>query len=176
MRKKHNTHGGGVKTIKNGSNFERMTSLDGFLQSLGFDIKDNAVYQQGIKIGLSLSKTKLYTAFLQPYGIDYRNYNSKQWQPDECFINLINNTAYIIEKKYQETKGSVDEKLPNCAFKKWEYEKLLKPLGYKVEFIYILSEWFKQEVYKDTLEYIQREGCYYFFDTLPLIALGLETE
>ena len=38
------------------------------------------------------------THFLEPKGINYANYNSKKWLPDECFINLDNRVAYIIEK------------------------------------------------------------------------------
>jgi len=49
-------------------------------------------------MGWSVGKSRLYTKFLKPNGIDYKNYNSKGWEPDECFINETNRTAYIIEK------------------------------------------------------------------------------
>jgi hypothetical protein len=83
---------------------------------------------------------------------------------------------YIIEKKYQETSGSVDEKLPNCDFKKKEYEKLFNPLDIKVKYIYVFNEWFKQDIYRDVLEYIKFVGCDYYFVEIPLEALGLKKE
>jgi hypothetical protein len=45
---------------------------------------------------------------------------------------------YIIEIKYQETAGSVDEKLQTCDFKKKQYERLLRPLKLIVEYCYVL--------------------------------------
>ena len=42
-----------------------------------------------------------------------------------------------------------------------------------VEYIYILSDWFKHSAYKDTLDYIISVGCHYYFEILPLNKLGL---
>ena len=55
-----------------------------------------------------------------------------------------------------------------------EYEKLFSPLGYKVQFIYLFNDWFKRDEYKDTKEYIYMMGCYYFFNEIPLNALGID--
>ena len=55
--------------------------------------------------------------FKKPRGINYKEYNSKQWQPDECFINEQNKFAYIIDKKFQNSSGIVDEKLLGCHLK-----------------------------------------------------------
>jgi hypothetical protein len=49
----------------------------------------------------------------------------------------------------------------------------LHPLNVKVEYIYILSDWFKHPAYKDTLDYIISVGCHYYFEVLPLKKLGL---
>ena len=81
---------------------------------------------------------------------------------------LITKTAFIIEKKFQSSSGSVDEKLPSCHFKKREYEKLFFPLGYPVVFIYVFNDWFQHSMYRDTLQYIEDMGCYYFFNEIPL--------
>ena len=108
--------------------------------------------------------------------INYTEYNSKKWLPDEAFLNLENNTLYIVEKKYQESSGSVDEKLPNCHFKRKEYLKLFRPLGFKVNYIYVFNDWFKQSQYKDTLEYIQDMGCEYYFNEIPFEAIGLKKD
>lgn len=115
----------------------------------------------------------MYSKFLEERQINYKEYNSKKWKPDECFVNTLTKTAYIIEKKFQNCSGSVDEKLPGCHFKKKEYEKLFKPLDLKVEFIYILNDWFEDKRYRDTLNYIEEMGCYYYFNRIPLDILGL---
>jgi hypothetical protein len=75
--------------------------------------------------------------------------------------------------KFQEVAGSVDEKLQTCDFKNKQYTKLLSPLGISVKYTYILSDWFKDQSYKDVLEYVRSVGCYYFFNELPLDFLGL---
>lgn len=172
-----NTHGGGAKTNKNGLRFEQTTSLKDALQYHNFilnPISSNRksigyeVYNEQKLIGYSVPKHALYSCFLAPRGIDYRQYNSKQWLPDECFINEITKTAFIIEKKFQSSSGSVDEKLPSCHFKKREYEKLFFPLGYPVVFIYVFNDWFQHYMYRDTLQYIEDMSCYYFFNEIPL--------
>lgn len=81
--------------------------------------------------------------------------------------------AYIIEKKFQNSAGSVDEKLPGCDFKKRIYQKLFKNLNYKVEYLYVLSDWFKQAQYRDVLEYIREVECHYFFNEIPLSFLKI---
>ena len=132
------------------------------------------VYFDNCFVGWSVPQNQIYSQFLRPQGIHYQNYNSKGWRPDECFINKQNQTVYIVEKKFQNSSGSVDEKLASCHFKLLEYKKLFEPLSYKVEFIYIFNDWFKQDQYKDVLEYIREMGCWYFFNSLPLTVIGLK--
>lgn len=173
--KKPNTHGGGAKTNEFGLKFEQTTSLDKALTDAGYTVKNfKVINSSGKIIGLSVPKSKLYKQFLEKNGINYKDYNSKQWQPDEAFVNYNNKTVYIIEKKFQKCSGSVDEKLPNCEFKKQEYEKLCTPIGYKVEFYYVLSDWFKNPVYRDTLQYINEKNCLYFYNEIPLDKLALK--
>ena len=160
MSKVPNIYGGGARTNKNGLHFEQVTSLNAALEVAGYTIKNNEVYNNKELIGVSVPKKQLYTKFLEKQGLDYAKYNSKQWQPDEAFINFKNKTAYIIEKKFQNCSGSVDEKLPGCHFKKLEY-------------IYVFNDWFLQHQYRDTLEYIKRMGCHYFFNEIPLDFLNL---
>ena len=89
-------------------------------------------------------------------------------------IFIVKNKAlFIVEMKFQEVAGSVDEKLQTCDFKKKQYQKLFKLLDTKVEFIYILSDWFKKPEYKDTLNFISDVGCHYYFQMLPLEVIGL---
>lgn len=176
MSKNPNRHGGGARTNANGLYFEQTTSLNDALNNAGYTVREYNVYYADNLIGKSVPKRSLYTQFLEKNGINYTAYNSKRWEPDEAFINLQNNTAYIIEKKFQNTSGSVDEKLPGCDFKKGEYCKLFYPIGFTVEYLYLFNDWFKCEKYSDVLEYIKQVGCHYFFNSIPLDFLGLPTK
>ena len=172
----HNTYGGGKKTNVNGLLFEKETSLNESLLNAGYNIEENKVYNKNNElIGLSIKQHSFYH-FLEENNINYIDYNSKKWLPDEAFINFENNTLYIVEKKYQENSGSVDEKLPNCHFKRKEYLKLVRPLGLKVNYIYVFNDWYKQHQYKDILEYIQDMGCEYYFNEIPFESIGLKKE
>ena len=75
--------------------------------------------------------------------------------------------------KFQKVAGSVDEKLQTCDFKKKQYQKLLSRLNIEVEYVYILSNWFKKPEYKDVLNYILSVNCQYYFEYIPLEKLGL---
>ena len=112
--------------------------------------------------------------FLSANGINYLDYNSKRWDPDEAFINELTQTVYIIEKKFQSSSGSVDEKLATFPFKIYEYQKLLDPIGYDIVYIYLLSsEWFDSPKYQDYYDYMDKLNCPHYFDVLPLSAIGL---
>ena len=63
-----------------------------------------------------------------------------------------------------------------CDFKKKQYKRLLAPLNFEVEYIYILTDWFKKSEYKDVLTYIHSVGCDYYFNYIPLQRLGLPIE
>ncbi|MEF2879984.1 MAG: PD-(D/E)XK nuclease superfamily protein [Blautia sp.] len=173
MPRNPNTHGGGARTNLNGLFFEQITSLEDTLINAGYTVINHEVYRDTEKIGMCVPQYRLYTHFLTPNGICYKNYNSKKWLPDEAFINFKNNTVYIIEKKFQNCAGSVDEKLPGCHFKKLEYQKLFQPLHFNVEFLYLFNDWFKDERYRDTLKYIEDMECHYFYNFIPLDFLGL---
>ncbi|SDM47727.1 MULTISPECIES: hypothetical protein [Lachnospira] len=174
MPRNINTHGGGSQTNVNGLSFEQGTLLNDALIALGYTISNHQVLDSNNSLcGLSVEKYKFYNNFLIPNNVNYKTYNSKKWLPDDCFINYKTKTVYIIEKKFQNSPGSVDEKLASCEFKKKEYEKLCNPINYSVEYLYVFNDWFKKEQYKDILEYIMEKGCNYFYNQIPLSFLGL---
>ena len=82
-------------------------------------------------------------------------------------------TLFIIECKYQQVAGSVDEKLQTCDFKRKQYQKLMAQVNIDVEYIYLLADWFKGPKYKDVLDYIISMRCHYYFEYIPLSKLGL---
>lgn len=116
--------------------------------------------------------SNFYT-FSEGENINWKEHISKRLLPDDSIYVLLNNVFYIIECKYQQVSGSVDEKLQTCDFKKKQYKKLLSPLNFEVEYIYILNDWFRKPEYKDVLDYIQSVGCDYQFNYIPLKRLGL---
>ncbi len=134
---------------------------------MGYDI----FYNNEI-VANSFKKYELYR-FLETQNIDWSNILSKKLLPDDAIYVINNNTIFIIEVKYQETAGSVDEKLQTCGFKLYQYRRLLAQLNYEVEYIYILNEWFNDPKYRDTLDYILMMNCKYYFEYLPLHHIGL---
>ncbi|MCK4860046.1 MAG: hypothetical protein KAS87_05765 [Candidatus Omnitrophica bacterium] len=164
---------GGGRTIT-GLRFESRVTLEKVISVLpNYKISDDKIYFKGQKVAELYQKHKLYKNLLKPKGIDYLKIISKKLLPDEAILILAGKTLYIIEIKFQEVPGSVDEKLQTCDFKNKQYKKLLAPLGISVKYAYILNNWFAKKEYKDVLEYVKSVGCYYFFNELPLDFLGL---
>ena len=148
----------GRPTMRNGLKFENKTKLSELLNNHpSFEVKNDLVYFQQKEVGLIVSQNKLYK-WLDEVNPNWKNLTNKTLNPDEALINKTNNTLYIIEKKYQETEGSVDEKLQTFHFKIWFYEKVTKNLNINIDFAYLLSDWFFEEKYsqgwrKGTLKY-----------------------
>jgi len=164
---------GGGKTIT-GLKFESRITLEKAIGSLpDYSVSSDNILYKGKKVAELYQKHKLYKNLLEPNGIDYLKIISKKLLPDDAILILKDKILHIVEIKFQEVTGSVDEKLQTCDFKNREYKKLLIPLDISVKYIYILNDWFKKKEYKDVLDYIKSVGCYYFFNELPMEFLGL---
>lgn len=165
--------GKGGGNTRTGLNFEKERDILELLRKTrGYSVKENVIYFLGEEVARSYKKRKLY-GFLSSKGVDYTTILSKRLEPDQALYVIVNNTLFVIELKFQKVSGSVDEKLQTCDFKKKHYTKLLAPLNIEVEYIYILSDWFKKPEYRDTLSYVNSVGCQYYFKYLPLQKLGL---
>jgi len=164
---------GGFRT-KTGLKFESRIDLrEAFTKFKDYTVKEGNLYFQNELVAKMYKKNDFYSKFLTSLKIDSSRIISKKLLPDETIFILKNKTLFIIEMKFQEVAGSVDEKLQTCDFKKKQYQKLLKNFGIKVEYVYILNDWFKNTSYKDVLEYIKSVSCHYFFEVLPFEFLGL---
>jgi hypothetical protein len=162
--------GGNTRT---GLNFENERDLlTAISRAPGYSVTGSIIYYNGSEVARSYRKHALYTMLAQ-HGIDYRDHLSKKLLPDDAIYVIVNNTIFIVELKFQKIRGSVDEKLQTCDFKKKQYRKLLAPLNFEVEYIYILNDWFRHAQYKDVLDYVISVGCQYYFHYLPLQKLGL---
>lgn len=170
-----NTNGGGAGSIINGISFEEKYNIENYINNSNeYYITNNYVFTNDTSSlhGILLSKHELYKWLKLKYNIDHKSRISKRLLPDEAY--LTNDTLYIFEKKIQQRHGSVDEKLQTCDFKLKQYQKLLSGTNIKVEYCYILSEWFVQEIYTDVLDYIESVGCTYIFEDIPLEMLGIK--
>lgn len=169
---------GGGSTIT-GLNFEGKVDFQILLGTVpGYQVKriaDKAgmgVFFEGKLIARCFRKHDFYK-FLDESKVNWKNMLSKKLLPDDAMLVIVRETLFIIEVKYQQVAGSVDEKLQTCDFKRKQYLKLVATLGLKVEYVYVLNDWFKKPEYKDVLDYIHSVNCHYKFNELPLAWLGL---
>ncbi len=183
MVRKHNIHGGGSRTNLNGLKFEGRTDfIESVKNNKNFVLKKiptlkktyNVIFHHN-KIGFYTEKKEFYKFFLHNEKVDWKEIISKQYLPDAVFINQLNKTVYIIEKKFQSGPGSVDEKLQTCDFKKKIYAKMIKNCksNYKTEYYYLLNSWFQKNQYDDVKRYIISVGCKYFIDKINFKQLGI---
>ena len=165
--------GKGGGNTKTGLVFEGTTDLSEFLNSQkGYKVENGNVYFNHELVGRIFKKYGFYS-FLDELKIGWKSLVSKRLLPDDSIFVVIANTLFVIECKFQQVAGSVDEKLQTCDFKRKQYQKLLAPANIEVEYIYLLSDWFRKPEYKDVLDYIHSVHCYYFFEYIPLVKLGL---
>ena len=169
---------GGGNTLT-GLNFEKKVDFQKLIGAIhGYEVKKVAakagmgVFFEGNLVARCFRKYDFYK-FLTESNIEWGNILSKKLLPDDALLVIVRETLFIIEVKYQQVGGSVDEKLQTCDFKRKQYLKLVSPLGLKVEYVYVLSDWFKDPGYKDVLDYIHSVNCHYKFNELPMAWLGL---
>lgn len=165
--------GKGGGNTKTGLIFEGKTDLSEFLNSQeGYRVDNGQVLYNNELVGRIFKKHGFYK-FLDELKIDWKSLISKKLLPDDSIFVVIANTLYVIECKWQQVSGSVDEKLQTCDFKRKQYQKLLSKANIEVEYMYLLSDWFRNPAYKDVLDYIHSVHCHYFFEYIPLTKLGL---
>ena len=171
---------GGTKT-KTGLVFEENVDFLTLIQQIpGYSIDKSTPFGTDIlfkdEIYAKCFKKHGFYKFLESKGVDWKAKLSKKLLPDDAILVILRETLFIIEVKFQVVSGSVDEKLQTCDFKRKQYLKLVSSLNLKVEYVYVLNDWFKQPGYKDVLEYIHSVNCHYKFNELPVAWLGLPVE
>lgn len=163
---------GGANTNITGLRFEKDTSLEDALIAANYEVSKFDISYNGEYKGKLLGKSQLYK-FLEAEGVDWRGRISAKLLPDEAIYSVKAKSLTVIEKKWQEVSGSVDEKLQTCGFKIRQYNKLVDGLGIRVQFVYLLNDWFAQPRYSDVLAYIKESGADYHFKSVPLELLDL---
>lgn len=170
--------GGGGHSTTTGLRFERKVDFLTLIQKVpGYSVRKSPVAGTDIlfddRVHATCFKKHQFYRFLESKNIEWEKLISKKLLPDDAILVTPKETLFIIEVKYQEVAGSVDEKLQTCDFKRKQYEKLVSPLGCEVEYVYVLNDWFRQPGYRDVLDYIDSVNCHYTFEELPLVWLGL---
>jgi hypothetical protein len=172
---------GGANTLT-GLNFESKVDFQKLLEKIpGYSVAKipnkagMGLFFEGKLVARCFKKYDFYR-FLDESKVNWQNMLSKKLLPDDAMLVIVRETLFIIEVKYQQVAGSVDEKLQTCDFKRKQYLKLVAPLELKVEYVYVLNDWFKKPEYKDVLDYIHSVNCHYKFNELPLAWLGLPTK
>ncbi|AGY41381.1 hypothetical protein mflW37_3140 [Mesoplasma florum W37] len=182
MSRKINTWGGGNRTNLNGLAFEQKINLvDSFENSNIFNLVIN---KKGYKevflkknnkfVGFVGIKSKLYKVLEDKFPNEtFLVEGISKLQPDGFFLNCINKTLYIIENKYQNGSGSVDEKIQTGVFKKIYYMTLMRETDYKVQYMYVLNYWFSKKNYDFVKKYLVDNNIKVFMENLPIEELGL---
>ncbi len=174
---KEGGRGGG--STATGLLFEKKVSLESrFRELVGYDVKASSdqaglsVLYEGRQVARMFQKHGFYK-FLDEKGVNWRRLISRQILPDDALLVVVRDTLFIIEIKFQQVNGSVDEKLQTCDFKRKQYVKLTRELHLRVEYVYVLNDWYKQPKYKDVLDYVHSMNCHYMFNEIPLKWFGL---
>lgn len=188
------TGAGGAQTNINGLAFEKQTSLKQALIEKGFIVKrativnpagnavhiEDAVYDEEGEIvrALLLEQGKLQKWMKDFYNISMGDVLSKKLRPDEALYYIETKTLHILEKKWQQTSGSVDEKLQTCVYKRHQYERLAKAIDpeMNVTFAYICNDWFRKTEYKDVFTYMADNNIKAYFNEVPLEDLGFPNQ
>ena len=153
---------GGKKTNINGLSYEEFTNLNKY-----YDVMKEEKYCKVIKFKnynnmyISTDKSNLFKYMLLHNKLKNNIKNGHGCKnPDECYIDNIYSNIFIIEKKFQQSKGSVCEKIQTVDFKLWQYQRLFP--SFNIIYIYCLSEWFKKNC-KAELEYLKIKKITIFY-------------
>jgi len=114
---------GGSKTLT-GLNFEKNVDFLDLLKNIkGYTVQKSekkaglGVFFDGELVARAFKKHDFYR-FLEENDIDWKKIISKKLLPDDALLVIVRETLFIIEIKYQQVAGSVDEKLQTCDFKR----------------------------------------------------------
>ena len=141
----------------------------GAIFELNTDLKTNLI-QANIDISQIIFLQKWdFVYYARKHDIDLVKIFGKNFLPDEAFI--YNNHLFIIEKKTQEVKGSVDEKIQTGPYKQRVYNKCANLLGLNgATYIYLLKGTaFNIPKYTtDQIPYLKENNIPVYFDNFPI--------
>lgn len=147
------TGAGGANTNANGLPYESMTDLSDRYNIINsnndnIDIK----FDNSEKTFVKPSKKGVFLSMMSTDLDQNINIGHGCKQPDEVYVDRINHVLFIIEKKFQNSSGSVCEKIQTPHFKKRQYERMFP--AYNIVYVYCLSDWFRHNCQSE-LEYFE---------------------
>ena len=160
-----NGKAGGAQTNKNGLSYEDLTDLKSFYKECTPDKKERSATVKFVdydRTFINANKSALYK-WMEKNGERNKDLQPAAGckEPDEAYVDTERKIAFIIEKKFQQTGGSVDEKIQTGPFKKEHYEEQFP--NYKIHYMYCLSDWFKRDEYKSVLNYLKKNNIPVFW-------------
>jgi hypothetical protein len=162
--KNRGTGAGGAKTNKNGLPYEELTELkedDRYKNKETIKIEKKNLNKVQID---NQEFMKLSKGELKGYMKHHKKFNiksEKTLQPDECYVDEVNKIINIIEKKFQQCAGSVDEKIQTGPFKIWFYKEQYP--DYEIRYCYCLSDWFRSDKYKPEMRFLKEYNIEVFW-------------
>lgn len=150
------TGAGGARTNENGLPYEELTDLKDRYNSCNLNKEHNVeeVTFEGYDRTFVKANKSACHKYMKKIGANNPELKPASGckEPDEAYIDPDKKIAFIIEKKFQRTGGSVDEKIQTGHFKQIHYKQLFPE--FKIYYIYCLSNWFKETEYKSVLDYL----------------------
>jgi len=158
--KNKGTGAGGSNTNGNGIPYEKMTELDDRITVISKDELSTKVKFNGHEKLFVKTKQAQFFKYMEDEIDKKINPAHGCKKPDECYIEELKKIIFIIEKKFQQTGGSVCEKIQTPQFKLWQYKRTFP--NYTIVYIYCLSDWFKKNCISE-LEYLDIINVPYFW-------------
>ena len=152
------TGGTGGANTQTGAIFELNTDLKTNLNNAHIDLSQITFVQKWD-----------FVYYMRKCKIDLVQVFGKNFLPDEAFI--YQNHLFVIEKKYQEVNGSVDEKIQTGPYKQSVYERCAQLAGLNgATYIYLLnsSAFNKPKYTVDQIPYLIRNNIPVYFDNFPI--------
>ena len=160
---------GALFEAKIGMNLEQqIKDLGGFV-----DPKTLNVFIKRQMVGQFLRHGQLEKMFFNSRNSFSKAELSKSHIPDFAFYNSKTKVLTIIEVKSQTRSGTTDEKILAGPFLKSQYSKLCKKAddALRLNFIYVLNDWWKHDRYKDYLHYLLNNGIVCHFGEISFKTL-----
>jgi len=161
------TGAGGSRTNETGLNFEEQANIsEHYEQRTKQEIGETIKFKQGDIPFLRLRKHDLrkWTKMLPKDEYNDIPKSAGTILPDDCYVDTINKLMIILEKKFQQGSGSVIEKLQSPKDKVRNLSE--RYIGYRVHYIYWLSEWYDTNAEAE-LMYFRRDKIQYVIGFSP---------
>lgn len=158
--KNKGTGAGGLNTNKNGLSYEKITDLNNKITIVKEFKTSNKIKFNGTeRIFIKTKQANLFKCMEDKINTNITKAHGCK-NPDECYIDEEFKNIFILEKKFQQSSGSVCEKIQTPDFKLWQYSRTFP--DYNIIYVYCLSDWFKKNCIAE-LEYLDCKKVPYFW-------------